>query len=121
MKKDNPDRTLTPGLFTRVRLRGSVLDGAVQIPDRAIGRDQSENFVWILDDKNLAVRHGVELGPLIDGLRVVRSGVAEGDRVVINGLQRIRPGTTVSPTEEVIAPVIEKDSTAEATDAADSK
>ncbi len=118
---DNPDRTLTPGLFTRVRLRGSVLDGAVQIPDRAVGRDQSENFVWVLDENNLAVRHGVELGPLIDGLRVVRSGVAEGDRVVINGLQRIRPGTTVSPTEEVIAPVIEKHSAAEATDTAESK
>ncbi len=118
---ENPDRTLTPGLFTRVRLRGSVLENAVQIPDRAIGRDQSQNFVWILDDQNLAVRHGVELGPLIDGLRVIRSGVAEGDRVVINGLQRIRPGTTVSPTEEVIEPVLERDPAADTTEAAESE
>ncbi|MDF1740049.1 MAG: efflux RND transporter periplasmic adaptor subunit [Verrucomicrobiales bacterium] len=118
---DNPDRTLTPGLFTRIRLQGSVLEGAVQIPDKAIGRDQSENFVWVVDDQNLAVRHGVELGPLIDGLRVIRSGVAAGDRVVINGLQRIRPGTTVSPIEEVIAPVIESDPTAESTDTAKSE
>ncbi|MDF1751555.1 MAG: efflux RND transporter periplasmic adaptor subunit [Verrucomicrobiales bacterium] len=108
---DNPDRTLTPGLFTRVRLQGSVLKGAVQIPDRAVGRDQSRNFVWVIDENNAAVRHGVELGPLIDGLRVVRSGIKEGDRIVINGLQRIRPGITVVPSEEVIAPVIDESST----------
>ncbi|MDF1824817.1 MAG: efflux RND transporter periplasmic adaptor subunit [Verrucomicrobiales bacterium] len=105
---ENPDKTLTPGLFARVRLRGSVLEGAVQIPDEAIGRDQSENFVWVIDETNVAVRHGVEPGPLIDGLRVVQSGIEEGDRVVINGLQRIRPGITVAPTEEKIGPASEE-------------
>ncbi|MDF1812402.1 MAG: efflux RND transporter periplasmic adaptor subunit [Verrucomicrobiales bacterium] len=111
----NPDRTLTPGLFTRVRLQGSVLKGAVQIPDRAISRDQSRNFVWVLDENNTAIRHNIEPGPLIDGLRVVHSGISAGDRVVINGLQRIRPGTTVIPTEEGISPTADAHSSSSAT------
>jgi len=110
---DNPDSTLIPGLFARIRLRGSVLDGAVQIPDRAIGRDQSENFVWVIDDNNVASRRGIETGPIIDGLRVVRNGLKAGERIVINGLQRIRPGITVAPGEDTIAPTGEASVAAE--------
>lgn len=103
---DNPDKTLTPGLFARVRLRGEVLENAVQIPDGAIGRDQAENFVWVVDEKNIANRRAIKTGSLIDGLRVVSEGLEAGERIVVNGLQRVRPGISVFPTEVIIAPAV---------------
>lgn len=118
---ENTDKTLTPGLFARVRLRGELLEGAVQIPDTAIGRDQSENFVWVIDAENVANRRGIQTGSLIDGLRVITEGLESGERVVTNGLQRIRPGITVAPVEKVITPVGVEQAEAEAPESSTEK
>jgi RND family efflux transporter MFP subunit len=94
---DNPDGTLVPGLFVKLRLIGETRPDAVLIPDEAIGTDQSNRVVYVLDDKNVAKLRTVLLGRLIDGLRVVRSGLAAGERIVVRGLQRVRPDSPVTP------------------------
>ncbi|MBO9327805.1 efflux transporter periplasmic adaptor subunit [Achromobacter sp. HZ01] len=95
---DNADGSLLPGLYARVRLGGSEPREAVLIDERAIGTDQDKRYVLVLDDKNHAVYRQVRLGANQDGLRVVDSGLAAGERIVVNGLQRIRPGDAVTPT-----------------------
>jgi membrane fusion protein, multidrug efflux system len=93
----NPDRSLTPGLFVRLRLPGSGRYRAVLIQDRAVGTDLDKRFVLVVaPDKKVQYR-AVTLGPLIDGLRLVRQGLQPGDVVVVNGLQRVRPGMQVEP------------------------
>jgi len=96
----NPDHTLTPGLFARIRLPGSAKYNAVLIPDLTVGTDQSEKFVYVVDDKNSIQRQSVTLGPLIRGLRVIRSGLTGSEKIVLRGLQRIRPGDVVVATHE---------------------
>ena len=97
------DRLLfLPGVFGRVQLLGSAPYEAVMLPDEAIGTDQSRRFVYALDGENVPEQRRVELGRLIDGLRVVRSGVGAGDVVVVGGLQRVRPGQRVTPRERPI-------------------
>ncbi len=91
----NPDLALTPGLFTRVRFPGSGRYEAVLIPDLAIGTDQSEKYVFVIDQDNKARRQVVELGPIVRGLRVIRKGLAGTERFVLRGLQRVRPGEAV--------------------------
>jgi RND family efflux transporter MFP subunit len=93
----NPNGDLTPGLFVRLRLPGSNAYSGVLIQDRAVGTDLDKRFVFVVkSDKTIEYRP-VTLGPLIDGLRVVRSGLQAGERIVVNGLQRVRPGATVEP------------------------
>lgn len=88
----NPDRRLTPGLFVRLRLPGTVSYRGVLVEDRAIGTDLDRRFVLVLaGDKTIEARP-VTLGPMVDDLRVVRSGLEAGELVVVNGLQRVRPG-----------------------------
>ncbi|MEM9824963.1 MAG: efflux RND transporter periplasmic adaptor subunit [Planctomycetota bacterium] len=100
----NDDRTLTPGLFAEVRLPGSGRYDAVLIPDAAIGSDQSERFVYVVDkDGDSVTRRAIELGPIAKGLRVVRSGLVGDERIVTRGLQRIYPGIGIAPSEETIA------------------
>ncbi|MCB1521975.1 MAG: efflux RND transporter periplasmic adaptor subunit [Hyphomicrobiaceae bacterium] len=99
----NPDGKLTPGMFGRIRLVMAPPASALLVPDTAIGTEQVRKFVLVVDDKNVAQPKYVTLGPVVDGLRVVRDGLAEGDRVVINGLMRARPGTKVAPKEGSIA------------------
>ncbi|MEO1008518.1 MAG: efflux RND transporter periplasmic adaptor subunit [Planctomycetota bacterium] len=94
---ENPDLLLTPGLFTKVRLLGTAEYEAVLIPDQAVGTDQSRQFVVVVDDQDNAKYRYVELGPMIDGLRVVRSGLGADESIVIEGLQRIGSGDAVSP------------------------
>jgi RND family efflux transporter MFP subunit len=94
---DNPDRTLTPGLFARLRLIGSGQYKALLIDDRAIGTDQDRKFVYVVDGNNKAEYRNVTLGPKSEGLRVIKSGLKPGDRVVVNGIQRVRPGIAVQP------------------------
>jgi multidrug efflux system membrane fusion protein len=91
---DNKDGLLTPGFFGRVRLFGGEHD-ALLLPDSAIASDQSNKIVFtVAADDTVGVKR-VELGPLVHGLRVIRSGLNAGDRVVIEGLARARPGQKV--------------------------
>ncbi len=94
---DNKDGALTPGMFARLKLLGSGTYAAVVTPDRAIGTDQSKRFVLVVGADNMAQFREVKLGALIDGMRVIRSGLKPGELVVVNGLQRVRPGTPVTP------------------------
>ena len=92
----NPDRRLTPGLFVRLRLPGTATYRGVLVEDRAVGTDLDCRYVLVVGaDKKIESRT-VTLGPLVDGLRVVRQGLKEGELVVVNGLQRVRPGMPVS-------------------------
>jgi multidrug efflux system membrane fusion protein len=93
----NPDGRFTPGLFTRIRLVGGSEAETVLIEERAIGTDLGRNFVLTLGAGNRVEQRFVELGPDVDGLRVIRQGLSAGDAVVVNGLQRVRPGQTVAP------------------------
>lgn len=99
---DNKDGALTPGMFARLRLLGSGTYTAVVTPNRAIGTDQSKRFVLVVGADNVAQFREVQLGALIDGMRVIRSGLKGGELVVVNGLQRVRPGTPVTPEKLAI-------------------
>jgi multidrug efflux system membrane fusion protein len=94
----NPDGRYTPGLFARIRLVGGVDQDAVLIEDRAVGTDLGKKFVLALKPDNSIEYRLVELGPEIDGLRVVRQGLGPDDVIVVNGLQHTKPGQTVAPT-----------------------
>jgi RND family efflux transporter MFP subunit len=100
----NKDRRFTPGLFARVKLVGSKSAPALLVRDAAIGTDQDRKFVLVLERGDSLAYRSVELGRLSDGLRIVRSGVKPGERVVINGLMRVRPGMKVKPTVVAMVP-----------------
>jgi membrane fusion protein, multidrug efflux system len=93
---DNAKQEFTPGLFARVRLIGSGQYNAVLVPDRAIGTDQSKKFVLVVGADNVAQFREVKLGALLDGMRVVSDGVKAGESVIVDGLQRVRPGMPVA-------------------------
>ncbi|MBC7945286.1 MAG: efflux RND transporter periplasmic adaptor subunit [Burkholderiales bacterium] len=93
----NPDMLLIAGLFAKVKLLGEGPYPALLIPDEAIGTDQSQKFVFIIDEQNVARRKTILPGRLEDGLRIVREGLKGDERVVVDGLQRVRPGLTVTP------------------------
>ncbi|HWA87178.1 MAG TPA: efflux RND transporter periplasmic adaptor subunit [Opitutus sp.] len=93
----NTDNALVPGLFARVRIPISAPQRALLISDLAIGTDQSQKFVLALASDNTAAYRTVELGGSFHDKRVVRSGLHAGDRVIVNGLQRVRPGMVVDP------------------------
>jgi RND family efflux transporter MFP subunit len=95
----NADLKLTPGLFARVRLIGSGKYGATLLPDSAIGTDQAERFVFVVDGQNTISRKKVVPGPMIEGFRIVREGVTPADRVVVAGLQAVHPGLVVDPQD----------------------
>lgn len=94
---DNKDGYLTPGLFARVKLLGHNSHPAVLVDDRAIGTDQSQKFVYVIDSDNKVAYRSVKVGRLSDGLRIVQEGLQPGENVIVNGLQRVRPGATVAP------------------------
>src|SRR3954447_1241629 len=98
----NPDRFLTPGLFARLRLPGSGKYEAVLVPDSAVGTDQSEKFVFVVDSNNKVRRQLIETGPMAGDLRIVRRGIDGSERIVLRGLQRVRPGIEVSASVEKI-------------------
>jgi membrane fusion protein, multidrug efflux system len=98
---DNKDGFLTPGFFGRLRLFGGTHDGLL-IPDGAIASDQASKIVFTVADDGTVGTKRVELGPIIDGLRVVRSGLAPTDRIVIDGLPRARPGQKVTAEDGTI-------------------
>ncbi len=94
---DNPKGEFTPGLFTRIQLAGGAAYSAVLTPERAIGTDQSKKFVFVIGPDNAAQSRQLQLGTLIDGMRVVTAGLKAGELVVVDGLQRVRPGAPVQP------------------------
>jgi RND family efflux transporter MFP subunit len=98
----NPDLTLTPGLFARIRLPGSSQYEALLLPDEAIGSDQTQRFAFVVNDQHTVEYRRVELGPMIDGLRVIRHGLKPQEWVIVNGVQRVRTGTKVDPQPQAI-------------------
>jgi membrane fusion protein, multidrug efflux system len=99
----NKDSRIVPGLFARIRLPLSERHPALLVEDRAIGTDQAQKFVLALTSTNTVEYRSVQLGPVIEGKRVIRSGLEAGERIVVNGLQRVRPGMPVTPQEAVAA------------------
>jgi RND family efflux transporter MFP subunit len=104
----NKDHTLTPRLFVRVRVPLGEPFKATLVAESALASDQSRMFLYVVNDKNEVEYRPVTLGPLRDGLRVIETGVQPGEWVVISGLQRIRPGMTVT-TKKVKMPTLPKD------------
>lgn len=94
---DNPKGVMLPGLYARIRLGGGQPRAAILISPTAIGIDQDKRFVVVVDAKNQTAYREVKLGAQQDGLQIINSGLQVGDRIVVNGLQRIRPGDPVSP------------------------
>ncbi len=94
---DNKQGLFTPGLFARVQLLGSAEHEALLIEERAIGTDQTQNFVLVLGADNKVEYRPVQLGRATQGLRIVTKGLKPGETIVVNGLQRVRPGTQVTP------------------------
>jgi multidrug efflux system membrane fusion protein len=94
---DNRDGRFTPGLYARLKLVGSSQYAAALIKDEAVGTDLGKKFVLVLDKDNAVQYRAIELGPKLEGLRIVRSGLAKGEKIVVNGLQRAFPGSTVDP------------------------
>lgn len=95
----NRDGALVPGMFVSVSVAGGRAEDALTIPDRAIGTDQSKRFVYVVGDGGKVAYRNVVLGPQVDGLRVVASGLQPGDRVITDGVQHVRPGIVVSTQE----------------------
>ena len=91
----NPGGDLAPGLFARVRLTLGAPQQAILINDQAVGSDQGRNYVLVVGQGNKAEYRPIELGPVVDGLRVVKSGLRPGDSIIIKGL--VRPGMQVTP------------------------
>jgi multidrug efflux system membrane fusion protein len=94
---DNKERRFVPGLFARVRVAAGLLPGAVLTPERAIGTDQNKRFVFVVGADKTAQFREVKPGVLLDGMRVVTGGLKAGEQVVVNGLQRVRPGAPLAP------------------------
>jgi RND family efflux transporter MFP subunit len=99
---DNKKGTFSAGMFARVRVQGSEDYPATLLPDEAIGTDQTNKFVLTVSDDGTVGRKIIELGPMIDGLRVIRAGIAATDTIIVKGLQRARPGGKVTPKQEPI-------------------
>jgi RND family efflux transporter MFP subunit len=95
---ENPNGFLVPGMFGHMQLQGSAPYDGIMIPDTAVATQAGERVVYVVDSKNVVSVKPVELGPLNEGLRVIRSGLDAKDRVIINGQQRAFPGQTVDPT-----------------------
>jgi RND family efflux transporter MFP subunit len=99
----NKAHLFSPGMFARVRVAGTPAHTAVLVPDEAIGTDQTNKYVLVVGDDGTVERRNIRPGPLVDGLRVVREGLAGGDWVITRGLQRARPGSKVEARRAAIA------------------
>ncbi|HVY43418.1 MAG TPA: efflux RND transporter periplasmic adaptor subunit [Hyphomicrobiaceae bacterium] len=100
----NPNGTFTPGMFGRVQIPASPPSEVLLVPDVAIGTEQVRKFVLVVDAENTVRQKYVTLGPVVDGQRVIRSGLGENDLVIVNGLMRARPGGKVTPQEQKAQP-----------------
>jgi multidrug efflux system membrane fusion protein len=94
---DNKDGQLIPGQFARIRMGQATAAKALLINERAVGTDQNKKFVMVVGADNKAAYREVTLGASSNGLRIVKAGLQANERIVVNGLQRIRPGALVAP------------------------
>ena len=94
---DNKDGSLIPGQFVKLRMGHTKTETAVLVSERAVGTDQNKRFVMVVGDDNKAAYREVTLGVTVNGQRIVTSGLKAGERIIVNGLQRVRPGTLVAP------------------------
>jgi membrane fusion protein, multidrug efflux system len=102
----NPDHLLSPGLYARVQLESSGAVQALLVDDRAILTDQDQKYVYVVGPGNVAQRKDVVTGSMADGLRLIRTGLSPGDKVIVSGLQQIYfPGAPVAPTEVAMGSV----------------
>jgi RND family efflux transporter MFP subunit len=101
---DNPRDLFTPGMFARVQMPGSLPYEALLVPDTAIGTEQARKYVLVVDAEDKVVQKYVTLGELVGNLRVIKSGIAAEDRVIVNGMVRARPGAKVKPEAPAPAP-----------------
>jgi RND family efflux transporter MFP subunit len=97
----NDDGRIVPGLFARIRVPLSERHPALLVSERAIGTDQAQKYVLTLTASNTVAYSAVKLGPAVDGRRIVRSGLLAGEKIVVNGMERIRPGMPVTPQEQM--------------------
>ena len=97
----NEDGRIVPGLFARIRVPLSARHSALLVSEKAIGTDQAQKYVLALTPSNTVTYQSVVLGPSIDGMRVIRSGIMGGEEIVINGMQRVRPGMAVKAEQTV--------------------
>lgn len=97
---NNPEGRLIPGQFVRVRMGQPKAEEHLLVSERAIGTDQDKKFVFVVDTSNTVAIRQIRLGSSVDGQRIVEEGLNAGDRIVVNGLQRIRPGAVVDPQAE---------------------
>lgn len=106
----NPNGFLTPGMFGRARLLGSGTYRALLVPDEAIVTDQARKILYVVGGENKMVARPVEIGPSVEGLRVVRAGLAPTELVILDGLSRLRPGSPLTPKRTVLKPRAQDDS-----------
>ncbi|MDD1620516.1 MAG: efflux RND transporter periplasmic adaptor subunit [Methylococcaceae bacterium] len=99
----NPDELLSPGFFARLRVQASAAYPALLLPDRAVASDQGQRFVWVLNQDNQAEYRKVTPGALVGQQRVIREGLKPGDWVVVEGLQKLKPGAKVNPERTSLA------------------
>lgn len=99
---ENRSGLFSPGMFGRVRVSGEGERMTILLPDEAIGTDQTSRFVYVVGENGMAQRRGVKLGPLAEGLRIVREGVGADDWVVVRGVQKVRPGQALAVKREPI-------------------
>ncbi|CAI0836969.1 efflux RND transporter periplasmic adaptor subunit [Serratia marcescens] len=92
---DNPDGRLSPGLFARVKLETGAPQAKILIADQSIGTDQNRRYVLVVDENDKTEYRPVELGPVVEGLRVIEHGLRPGERIVVKGL--VRPGMSITP------------------------
>ncbi|HTA30430.1 MAG TPA: efflux RND transporter periplasmic adaptor subunit [Candidatus Cybelea sp.] len=97
----NDDGRIVPGLFARIRVPLSQRHSALLVSERAIGTDQAQKYVLTLSPSNTVTYQAVTLGPTIDGKRIIRSGLQAGQKIIVNGMERIRPGMPVTPQDQV--------------------
>jgi RND family efflux transporter MFP subunit len=96
----NPGGLFTPGMFGRIQVAGSPPYAALLVPDVAVGTDQTRKYVMAVDGENIARQRYVTLGQAVEGLRVIKEGLRDDERVIVDGLMRVRPGAKVTPQEK---------------------
>lgn len=97
---DNEDGTLLPGMFASVKMGTPASQEQILVAEKAIGTDQNRKFVYVVNDQNMVEYREITIGESVDGSRVVQSGLSAGDKVITEGIIRIRPGMPVNPQEQ---------------------